>query len=158
MKIQLNFVVGACAAVALTGPIYANLLWINEFHYDNVGTDAGEFVEVVIAPGGPAAAAVNITLYNGANGLSYGTLNLASATLGSNVNGFQFYVWNLPVDGLQNGSPDGIALDVSGTLDEFISYEGTFTALNGPANGNLSVDVGVAETSTTPRIVPLRPI
>lgn len=150
MKIRLNLVLGACATAALAGTACANLLWINEFHYDNVGTDTGEFVEVVIAPGGPAAATVNITLYNGANGLSYNSLNLASATLGSLVNGYQFYVWSLPTNGIQNGSPDGIALDVSGVLDEFISYEGTFAGVGGPANGITSVDIGVSQNGTEP--------
>ncbi len=33
---------------------------------------------------------------------------------------------------------------------QFLSYEGTFTALNGPANGIESIDVGVSEGSTAP--------
>jgi hypothetical protein len=45
------------AAVGLLAvPALANNVWINEIHYDNSGTDAGEFIEVVIGPGGPAAS------------------------------------------------------------------------------------------------------
>jgi len=35
--------------------------------------------------------------------------------------------------------------DANGALVEFLSYEGTFAATNGPANGKTSVDIGVAE-------------
>ena len=53
-----------------------------------------------------------------------------------------------PQDGLQNGSPDGMALfDNTGALVEFRSYEGTFTASNGPAVSVVSVDIGASETN-----------
>ncbi|MBU1227576.1 MAG: ExeM/NucH family extracellular endonuclease, partial [Actinobacteria bacterium] len=53
--------------------------------------------------------------------------------------------------GIQNGSPDGWALiDDTGAVIEFLSYEGSFTATSGTANGMTSVDIGVAEASTTP--------
>jgi predicted extracellular nuclease len=52
--------------------------------------------------------------------------------------------------GIQNGSPDGMALvDNSGTVVQFLSYEGSFTASAGPATGMTSVDIGVAESSST---------
>ena len=51
-----------------------------------------------------------------------------------------------PSNGLQNGSPDGIALvDAGNVLVEFLSYEGTFTGVGGPAAGMTSIDVGVSE-------------
>lgn len=58
-----------------------------------------------------------------------------------------------PVAGLQNGgdstipSPDGLALVVPGgiTVVQFLSYEGSFTAMNGPASGMISVDILVKE-------------
>ena len=46
---------------------------------------------------------------------------------------------------IQNGSPDGIALGYDGSLIQFLSYEGTFTAIDGIANGVLSSDIGVSE-------------
>jgi uncharacterized protein len=48
--------------------------------------------------------------------------------------------------GIQNGDPDGLALVDSGNnVIQFLSYEGTFTAVGGPAEGLLSTDIGVAE-------------
>ena len=52
---------------------------------------------------------------------------------------------------MQNGSPDGLALvDSANEVVEFISYEGTFTAGNGPAAGMMSTNVGVFEPNFTP--------
>jgi hypothetical protein len=46
----------------------------------------------------------------------------------------------------KNGSPDGIALvNPSGKVIQFLSYEGSFTATNGPALGMTSTDIGVSE-------------
>ena len=51
---------------------------------------------------------------------------------------------------LQNGGNDGIALvDNLGQLVQFISYEGQLTATEGAAIGQTSMDVGVAESSST---------
>ena len=53
--------------------------------------------------------------------------------------------------GMQNGDPDGLALvDPTDEVVEFISYEGSFTANDGPAFGMSSADVGVSESSSTP--------
>ena len=53
--------------------------------------------------------------------------------------------------GLQNGSPDGVALvDDTGTVVQFLSYEGVITANGGPASGTTSTDMGVSESSSTP--------
>ena len=63
---------------------------------------------------------------------------------------FNIYAWT--VAGIQNGSPDGIAIDVAGDVCEFISYEGgggDFAATNGPASGLTSKNVGVSETSSS---------
>lgn len=123
---------------------------INEFHYDNTGTDVGEFVEVFFPNPQPSDLTLwTLYLYNGSNGQTYGTAtNLASLTATSGSGGV-FYVLTLPANGLQNGDPDGIAL-VGPSFTEFISYDGSFTATNGPLNGQTSSDVGVAETSTSP--------
>ena len=61
---------------------------------------------------------------------------------------YDYYVWNLPVNGIQNGAPDGVALSQNGTLVEFLSYEGSFAATNGSAAGTTSTDIGVAETGS----------
>jgi hypothetical protein len=90
-----------------------------------------------------------VTLYNGSGGGAYGsTINL-SGTLVDSSNGFGFLALNFPSNGLQNGSPDGLALVNGSTVVQFLSYEGSFTATDGPANGLTSTDIGVSETSAT---------
>jgi len=129
-------------------------LWINEFHYDNDGTDTGEFVEVVVAPNMSMLdlSTVALTLYNGSNGQAYGSHLLSTFLPGAVVNGFSFYTLSLPSNGIQNGAPDGLALSISGVLvpGQFLSYEGAFTATDGPISGAMSTDIGVSEAGTTP--------
>ncbi|MCW8109388.1 ExeM/NucH family extracellular endonuclease [Alteromonas ponticola] len=125
---------------------FATNIFINEFHYDNNGTDTGEFIEVV-APENTDLSDYSLVLYNGSNGLSYNTTALgAVASLG---NGYGAYSVSYPSNGIQNGSPDGIALiDGGGAVVQFISYEGTFTANDGPAAGWVSENIGVAQESS----------
>ncbi|MEM7643339.1 MAG: ExeM/NucH family extracellular endonuclease, partial [Pseudomonadota bacterium] len=113
-------------------------LIINEFHYDDAGDDEGEFIEVAGAPDFDLTG-WTLVLYNGVNGREYGTVALAGTT---NALGLA----SVDVPGLQNGSPDGFALVApDGSVAEFLSYEGSFTAQDGPAAGLTSLDVGVAE-------------
>ncbi|NDW01086.1 MULTISPECIES: ExeM/NucH family extracellular endonuclease [unclassified Salipiger] len=120
---------------------------INEFHYDNAGIDAGEFVELRVVEGTDVSAAA-VELYNGSNGARYGAFSL-SGLLASTSGGYDYYLLELPSNGLQNGSPDGIALVNGDAVVEFLSYEGSFTAADGTAAGLTSTDIGVAEGSST---------
>ncbi|MEL7377822.1 MAG: SdrD B-like domain-containing protein, partial [Bacteroidota bacterium] len=122
-------------------------IWINEFHYDNTGGDTGEFIEVA-GPAGTDLSGYSIVLYNGSNGNSYGSTIALSGTIDDESNGFGALAFFEA--GIQNGSPDGIALVNGSTVIEFLSYEGSFTANNGPASGITSVDVGVDEPGSTP--------
>jgi uncharacterized protein len=123
-------------------------VWINEIHYDNVGTDSGEFVEIA-GVAGTDLTGFSIVLYNGANGLTYDTDSL-SGSIPNQQNGFGTVSISYPVDGMQNGAPDAIALvDSSSAVIQFLSYEGAFMALNGPANTMTSVNIGVSESSAT---------
>lgn len=123
--------------------------WISEFHYDNAGSDVGEFIEVS-GTAGLDLTGWSLVLYNGSNGTPYNTIAL-TGVLGDTNAGFGFNVTDLPANGLQNGAPDGIALvDADGEVVELISYEGTLTAVGGPADGMTSQDVGVAEDSQQP--------
>ena len=123
---------------------------INEFHYDNVGTDVNEFVEIRltgnlgIQPGDLSLYIV--TLYNGSNQSAYLTETFNNLTQSCDTSNC-YYVWDSIA--IQNGAPDGIAISGPSGLIEFISYEGTFTAIDGIASGVLSVNVGVFETNTT---------
>lgn len=125
----------------------ATTIFINEIHYDNDGADAGEAVEIA-APAGTDLAGWTLVFYNGANSEVYQTTNL-TGIVPDQDNGFGTLSFALP--GIQNGSPDGIALvDDGGTVVQFLSYEGSFTAVGGPADGLTSTDIGVTETSSTP--------
>lgn len=124
--------------------------WINEFHYDNISTDVGEFVEVVLAPDVTTPLEqISVVLYNGNGGVGYGTHALSSFTAGETVGGYR--IFHKAISGIQNGDPDGIALVVGSSVAQFISYEGTFSATDDPATGLFSTDIGVAQSnSTTP--------
>ena len=126
----------------------ATPVFINEIHYDNSGTDTGESIEIA-GPAGTDLTGWSIVLYNGSNGTSYGTETL-SGTITDLGSGFGVVVVTYPSNGLQNGAPDGVALvDASNTVVQFLSYEGSFAASNGPANGMTSTDIGVSESSGT---------
>ncbi|PKM14698.1 MAG: ribonuclease [Gammaproteobacteria bacterium HGW-Gammaproteobacteria-2] len=123
-------------------------VFINEFHYDNNGTDSNEKIEV-IAPAGTSLSGWKVVLYNGSNGAQYATLNL-SGTTANQCGGHGTAVVTVGSTGMQNGAPDGLALvDASGAVVQLLSYEGTFTASDGPAAGIRSIDIGKSETSTT---------
>ncbi|MCA6074726.1 T9SS type A sorting domain-containing protein [Fulvivirga sedimenti] len=125
-------------------------MWINEFHYDNVSTDTLEFVEIVIQyPERYDLSKVRLSLYNGSSGLMYRSLDLNDAWAGEKDDpGFQLFVF--PISGIQNGSPDGIALSFGEFTSEFISYEGAFTASEGPAAGINSSPLLPEESGETP--------
>ncbi|MBF2036613.1 MAG: endonuclease/exonuclease/phosphatase family protein [Leptolyngbyaceae cyanobacterium T60_A2020_046] len=131
----------------------ATAVFINEFHYDNTGTDVGEFIEIA-GPAGTDLTGWRIVRYNGANGLAY-TTPAANETLSGVIpdlgGGFGTLFIDYPSNGLQNGAPDGFALvNALGQVVQFLSYEGTFTAVDGPAAGLLSIDIGVSQTSSEP--------
>lgn len=127
--------------VGITGNVAG--VYINEIHYDNSGTDAGEFVEVV-GPAGTDLSTYTISLYNGSSASLkvYSTLVL-SGTIddeGAGVGAVSFAIPNI-----QNGSPDGVSLSNGGTNVQFLSYEGSFTAADGPALGLTSADILVIQ-------------
>lgn len=142
----------ALTALVLAGTVLATVVpaataqtattaFINEFHYDNGGTDSGEAIEVA-APPGTDLSGWTLVLYNGGNSAPYGS----AAPLPSPVPAAGVVVVEYPPNGIQNGSPDAIALvDPAGTAVQLLSYEGVLTAVGGPADGQVSVDVGVEE-------------
>ena len=139
-------VVVTALSLSLTGSAYAaaaDTPFISELHYDNTGTDSGEAVEIE-APAGFDLTGWQIVLYNGTGGAVYNTATLSGVVPAAGV-----MVQNYAANGLQNGAPDGVALvKADGTVAEFLSYEGSFTAVGGPAAGQTSVDIGVSEVET----------
>lgn len=134
----------------------ATTIFINEIHYENTGTDSGEAIEIA-GPAGTDLTGWSIVRYNGATGQVYTTpaadpagSDALSGTIPDLEGGFGIVRVDYLSNGLQNGAPDGIALvDSVSNVVQFLSYEGTFTATNGPANGLTSTDIGVTEGSST---------
>lgn len=124
----------------------AQSVFVNELHYDNDGTDAGEAIEIA-GPAGTDLTGCSIVLYNGSNGAVYNTMALSGVI--PDQGGFGTLAFSYPSNGIQNGSPDGIALASQTAVIQFLSYEGTLTAIGGVADGLLSVDIGVSEASST---------
>ena len=124
-------------------------VFINELHYDNEGGDTGEGVEVA-GPAGTDLSGWRVALYNGSQDQRsvYDTIDLSGVIPDQ---GSGYGVLSFTRANLQNGSPDALALvDASGTLVQFLSYEGSFEAASGVAAGETSTDIGVQETSSTP--------
>jgi DNA/RNA endonuclease G (NUC1) len=118
----------------------------SEVHYDNVGTDVGEALEIE-GPAGTNLTGWSVVLYNGNGGTVYDT-RVLTGTIPAMCDGRGVVVVRYQQDGVQNGSPDGFALvDATGEVVEFLSYESVFTATDGPAAGRQSVDIGVAQAS-----------
>jgi DNA/RNA endonuclease G (NUC1) len=89
-------------------------------------------------------------LYNGSNGLAYDTRAL-SGTIPDQCNGRGTISITYASNGIQNGSPDGLALiNATGGVEEFLSYEGTMTALGPPATGAISSDIIVSQSGSDP--------
>ncbi len=130
-------------------------VWINEIHYDNDSADTNEGVEVA----GRAGLSLNqyeIILYSesGGEGSVYGTATaLTGLTIDNEDRGFGAVWIAYPQNGLQNDT-EGIALiRVNGTstqIVQFVSYEGSFIAIDGPAKGYTSEDIGISEGRSTP--------
>ena len=135
--------------------------WINEFHYDDVGADSLEFVEIAVT-GEVDPERLAVVLYNGSPSQLkvYATHALSTFEIGINEDGVQLYA--RLISGLQNG-PDALAicydedgeagfetLVSSGVTSQFLSYEGAFVPVDGCAAGHLATDVGVEETSSSP--------
>lgn len=120
-------------------------IWINEFHYKNKGTDAGEFVEIA-GPTGTDLSLYSLYFYNGATGTNYKTVALSGILPNTSNN---IGVLSFPIADIQNGPNDGIAIVRGSVVVQFLSYEGVLMATTGPANGVNSTDVGVKESTNT---------
>lgn len=125
----------------------AQNVFINEIHYDNIGTDVGEGLEIAGAAGQDLSC-YQIYLYNGSNGSNYEPIVTLEGVLENESNGFGT-IW-VTIEGMQNGDNDAIALynSCTETVEQFLSYEGMTTAVDGVAKDMTSVDIGVAEIGT----------
>lgn len=145
LRLALIFLAAGAALGANTAA--AQAVFVNELHYDNASTDTGEAIEIA-GPAGTDLGAWSIVLYNGNGGTAYNTTAL-SGVIPDQQDSFGTVVVNYPTNGIQNGSPDGIALVNGAAVVQFLSYEGSFTAVGGPAGGMTSTDIGVSEPGST---------
>ena len=115
---------------SLRPPCTGASVFINELHYDDASTDANEGFEIA-GPAGTDLSGWEVWLYNGKDGASYLHETLSGTLPDASSSGFGAK-WFDRKD-IQNGAPDGLALvDNKGSVVQFISYEGSFTASNGP--------------------------
>lgn len=140
---------GALAAALLAcTPTAMAAVFINELHYDNVGVDVGEAVEIV-ATGGESLTGYSLVLYNGPR--VYGTVAVPAGQMRDCGAPVRIAHIPFPRNGLQNGPADGLALvDALGAVVQFISYEGAIHATHGPAAGLHSTEIPVSEGNATP--------
>ena len=126
-------------------------VFINEIHYDNASNDQGEFVEVVVGPGfTDPLSTIELVLYNGNGGTTYSTPRSLDTFMSGNLCNSCHRIFYSEISGIQNGAPDGMALVIDGNVTQFISYEGSFTATNGPASGMTSINIGASQSNSTP--------
>ena len=147
--------------LAITTALHAQPdAFINEIDYSQPGADDFEFVEIAIdlttcspAPCDPTQ--FDVVTYNGGNGQRVATGTLSATPAGTD-GPYSLFVVNFTSGDLQNGPSDGVALVYNGGASpavlQFASYEGVLTAVNGPAAGLTSVDVGVSEGDGAPNL------
>lgn len=121
-------------------------VFINEIHYDNIGLDSDEGIEIA-GPNGIDLTGWSIELYNGVSFMVYATIPLSGII--PNLENNRGTIW-FPESNIQNGM-EGIALiDPLDNVIQFLSYGGSFTAVDGIASGMLSTDILVFEDDTVP--------
>jgi uncharacterized protein len=134
-------------ALSTCSNCFASIIFINEIHYDNSGTDQNEFFELM-GEAGLDLSGWQVELYNGSNGTTYGNIIELSGILSDSNNGFGFASFYPAY--IQNGAPDGLALiDNKGVVRQFLSYEGIITATSGSAKGLTSIDIGISESNAS---------
>ena len=138
-------IVGIFLFAAIFG--FSQTVFINEIHYDNTGGDIGEAIEVA-GTAGTDLSGWSLVLYNGSNETVYNTQSL-NGIIPDQDGGYG--TLSFAISGIQNGAPDGIALvDDAGDVIQFLSYEGSFVAVGGAADGMTSEDIGILEASDSP--------
>jgi DNA/RNA endonuclease G (NUC1) len=125
---------------------------ISEIHYDNAGDDVDERIEIE-GPANMDLSGWSVVLYNGNGGQMYDSRPL-SGSIPATCEDRGVVV--VPFASIQNGSPDGIALVHGNELVQFLSYEGAFSATDGPAMDQISLDIKIEEGSATAAVQSLQ--
>ena len=143
--------IAAAFFALISGPAQAQTapnVYINEVNYDTPGVDditseeRIEYVEIV-APAGFDTAGWALVIYDGSDGSVTERRDFPEDSAGDTVfpdqvNGFGFLA-------IRISQPDGVGgvalVDDEDNVVQFLSYEGTFTASEGPANGLESTQI-----------------
>ncbi len=122
--------------------------WLNEL-FANSGANKvadpkfeTEYIEIALNSTITDLDQYTITFYNGTTGESYATYTLNQLTVGNTVNGLTTYYMNFNNNEIVN--PSGIAISYTGTViqNQFLSFGGSFTAVDGDATGLTSTNIG----------------
>jgi len=147
-SLGVSVVFAICFFALVSNGMASIQVFIDEIHYDNDGVDTGEFVEI-FGPTETDLSGWKVELYNGNGGALYNTIDLTGSSFPDQL--YDHGTLAFSQAGIQNGDPDGLALvDNDGAVIQFLSYEGTFMATSGTANGLTSTDIGVFEPGDTP--------
>lgn len=136
----------------LNANLTAQTTFISEIYYYSGDTNSEEAIEVAGITGSNLDG-WQLALYDGSTGTIYDSYDFDSddvfpfTTTLEDGNDYGVIVAYFGIDGIQNDSADGVALiDNEGNTIEFWSYGGSFTALDGPAIGNIATNIGATET------------
>lgn len=139
-----NYLFGV--AFVVTAFCNAQSIFINEIHYDNIGGDVGEGIEIA-GPAGTDLSGYEVRFFRSTGTMYTSILNLTGIIPNQQNN--MGTLW-FEQTGIQNGPSDGLALiDDLGVLIQFLSYEGSLTVTSGPYIGKISTDIGVSEIEAT---------
>lgn len=144
-----------CLSIALLfyctlSSLSAQDVFISEIYFNPGSTNEEDAIEVA-APAGTNLNGWQLLLYDGETGTTYNshTFGITDVILPTDTIDGQFFgtkVKSFGIDGIQNGSPDGVALvNPQNEVIEFFSYGGTFTPTEGPAAGQSSKHIGNAD-------------
>lgn len=105
--------------------------------------DNNDFIEVALHENMQNLNDYRISLYDGTDGTVFQTITLDQFTAGTTVNSRVYYSYTMPANTLLTG-PAGLSFSYTGTVlpGQFISYGGSFTAVEGDATSMTSTNIG----------------
>jgi hypothetical protein len=150
---------GTDAARRDAGPLMGGLV-INEIDYDQVGTDAAEFVEIYNGAASPAdLTGLAVVFINGSSSTEYARAPLSGSlasgaflVVGVSGQTLPTPAGTVRIDisamGIQNGAPDGVVLWDTARLAavDALSYEGSLTSVTTVDGATISLVEGTPTT------------
>lgn len=148
-----NLIRGTQKDVRWTGLLPLNEVWINEIHYNDESGGLNQGVEIA-GRAGMSLNSFKVVFYNSA-GESYLTVPLTGvlpnqgASIGTRWVAADS-VFNGRIITGEDGANGGVALvGTMGLPIQFLSWGGQVVAIDGPAEGLISQDIGINETGGT---------